>query len=332
MGLRRWLPPIAALLAAIYVGNRFVGIDFTYAFFLAAIIFFGLMVALVAAEQRESSEDFRELAKESFSGVRQTFAVSAFVALRGAKQDRSLKGKLIKAGMVMKPIEWLGLVFGLAFFISIAMFFIFRSPLAFLGFLAVGAGGVAALNFKGSRRVRSFDLALPILLRTIASSMGAGRSFEQSLASAASNSEDEPIRTEIGYAMDLVNSGQDSGIVYRNVAERMESNGFRLLAQAYQVTKSTGGSLRDILNSVAESIEARHQLEALIRALSAEGKLSALILLMLPPGLYVAMRLLNPDYASMLTNNNIGWALLGVALFTILIGMVWIRNLITFKD
>ena len=332
MGLRKWVPPILALLAAIFVGNQIIGISVTYTVFIAAVLFFGLMVALVAAEQRESAEDFRELAKESLGGVRQTFAISAFVFLRGAKQDRSIRAKLIKAGITMRPLEWIGIVAGLAILVTLVMIFVLKSPLAFIGGVVTVVIALAFLNFKGSQRVKSFDLALPILLRTVASSMGSGRSFEQSLGSAAANAEDEPIRTEIGYSMQLINAGADSSVVYKNVADRMESQGFRLLAQAFQVTKSTGGSLREILNSVASSIEARHQLEALIRALSAEGKLSALILLLLPPGLYVAMRLLNPDYAEKLTDNPIGWGMLAVAVTLVLMGMVWIKKLITFVD
>lgn len=333
MTLKRWAPPIVAIILAIIIANRLIELPLVFSFFLAMFLFFFSMLGMVANEKRNSVQDLNELAKESIGTVRQTFAVAAFAFLKGTKKDKSLKLTLVRAGMSIKPIQIILLGFFGSLILSGALFFLLgNNPVGLVGLLIVPAVIYGVINVKARKRVRSFDEALPILLRTISAGMLSGRSFEQSLDSSAKNSDDEPVNTEIGYAMSLISAGQDSSIVYRRLAERMDSAGFELLSQAYQVTKSTGARLEGILNSVANSIEARHQLEALIRALSAEGKLSAAMISAMPFLIYFAMRQLNPEYASLLTADIRGWGMIVGALLSTTIGLFWIKNLITFKD
>jgi tight adherence protein B len=98
---------------------------------------------------------------------------------------------------------------------------------------------------------------------------------------------------------------------------------------AIGIQREVGGNLNELLMTVAETMVQRERLKREVAALTAEGRVSALILSLLPPGLGFVLWVMNPDYVGVLFSRTIGMVLLGLAVVSALIGLLWMKKVIT---
>lgn len=108
----------------------------------------------------------------------------------------------------------------------------------------------------------------------------------------------------------------------------MDSEDFRWVAQAIAIHRRVGGNLADVLGTVSLTIRERNQVRRQARALSAEGRMSAWVLMLLPIGLAIVLSLMNPIYLSTFTSTFYGWLMLGTCTVLMLAGGLWLRVLI----
>jgi tight adherence protein B len=206
-----------------------------------------------------------------------------------------------------------------------------------LGTLLVGpAGGVIfglmtlgvfrlVVNIKTSRRRRAFADQLPDTLGLIAACLRAGASLVQAVDSVAEEAE---MPTSVEFQRVVVENrlGRDLAQALREMGLRMECQDLHWAIGAIEVHREVGGDLADVLDRVVDTIRGRNRVFNQIKVLTAEGKLSAVILGGLPPVMFVVMSVLNPGYVGELTHRSAGWALMGIALTLLTVGALWMKR------
>jgi len=180
---------------------------------------------------------------------------------------------------------------------------------------------------KQSQRLAKFLQQLPDTLQLMSGSLSAGYGVLQAIDLVAEEA-GEPIASEFQRVLVESRLGMPIEESLEGMADRMDSDDFRWVVLAMNIQREVGGNLAELLRTVARTLRDREALRRHIKALAAEGKLSAIILVVLPFFLAGYLILVNPDYVGTLTESFFGWALIGVGVIGITIGMVWIRNLI----
>jgi tight adherence protein B len=115
------------------------------------------------------------------------------------------------------------------------------------------------------------------------------------------------------------------------MAARVGGDDFRWVVMAINIQRQVGGNLATVLETVANTLREREQLRRQVKALSAEGRLSGIILFVLPIGLAAYMALVNPNYIGTLLTSWIGKAMIVTALILMGVGGLWMRKLVRFK-
>jgi tight adherence protein B len=199
-----------------------------------------------------------------------------------------------------------------------------------LGVLFAGAvvtGGWLWLGVLRDRRRTKFGGQLPELLQMLAGSLRIGHGIGQALEMAAVECE-APISEELRRATSEARLGRDLSDALSAVAVRMDNEDFGWVVHAISINREVGGDLAEVLDAVTETIQARASLSRHVKALSAEGRISATVLLALPPGAIGLMSTMNPGYASPLFSTGRGLMLVVLAVVLMAGGSVWLRRLV----
>jgi tight adherence protein B len=183
------------------------------------------------------------------------------------------------------------------------------------------------LTFKASRRQSRFAEQLPDTLQMLAGSMRAGHSLLRAVDGAAEESE-APMGEELRRVVNETRIGRDLIESLLDAAARMKSQDFLWVAQAIETQREVGGNLAELLYNVNETILDRAKLSRQVKALSAEGRMSAAVLVALPIVMLILISWLNPTYGSIFFTTFQGWIMLGVAGVLLAIGSVWLSRLI----
>jgi tight adherence protein B len=125
--------------------------------------------------------------------------------------------------------------------------------------------------------------------------------------------------------------GRDLGGALAETAARMDSEDFAWVSQAIAINREAGGNLAEVLDRVGQTIRERNQIQRQVQSLSAEGRLSAYVLIALPVAVIGFLSVTNPSYLAKFTDSITGYALMLAALLLLVIGAVWMRKVVTFK-
>lgn len=199
--------------------------------------------------------------------------------------------------------------------------------LAVLLCILAAAGLWATLRVLTSLRMSKFDEQVPDTLQLLTGGMRAGHSLLRAIDAAAQES-DGPMAEELSRIVNETRIGRDLGDSMVDVARRTRSEDFEWIAQAIEIHREVGGDLAEVLDHVGETIRDRNQIRRQVKALSAEGKVSALVLLALPIVMFFALMLLNPTYAHTFTSTLPGYLMIGAAVVMLGLGWFWLSRLI----
>ena len=186
------------------------------------------------------------------------------------------------------------------------------------------------LNVLAGRRKSAFADQLDDSLQLIASSLRAGHSLLQALASVAQEAE-EPTREEFARILNETRVGRELGLALDETAARMDSDDFSWVTQAIAINREVGGNLAEVLDGVGHTIRERNQIRGQVKALSAEGKLSAYVLMALPFGIGGFLAFSNPEYMLKFIDSAMGYALIGGSVVLLTVGALWLRKVVSFK-
>jgi tight adherence protein B len=202
------------------------------------------------------------------------------------------------------------------------------SPLMALGVGALCAGGPwFALKFSLKRRAEKLREQLPDVLTIMASSLRAGHSFMQALDTVAKEVA-APANGEFQRVVAEVRLGRPAEDSLGALAERVGSPDFKWAVLAVNIQREVGGNLAEILDTVADTLRERATLRRQISVLTAEGRLSAWVLGLMPFGIMAYMLLGSRAYISVLFTTAIGIGLLIVGGLFLLTGMLWMRKIV----
>jgi len=188
----------------------------------------------------------------------------------------------------------------------------------------------ALVNFLASKRSKKFSAALPDTLNLLSGSLRAGYSLLQGVE-AVSKEVGDPMGQELRRVITEARLGREIEDAMDAVAERMDSADFAWAVMAIRIQREVGGNLSELLLTVADTMVHRERLRRDIAALTAEGKISAIILGLLPVGLGLFMWMSNPTYMAPLGSTTMGHVLLAASLVSLLIGFAWMKKIINIK-
>ncbi|QET00841.1 MULTISPECIES: type II secretion system F family protein [Cupriavidus] len=180
---------------------------------------------------------------------------------------------------------------------------------------------------RRARRLARIEMQLPEAADMISRALRAGHSFSSALDMAGAELSD-PLGAEFRTTFDEINYGASMHDALTNLAERAPLPDLRYLVIAVLIQRESGGNLAEILGNVAYIIRERMKLMGQVRVLSAEGRLSGIILALLPFGLAGAMYLVNPGFLKPLRNDPAGPWIVGYALLLMALGLVWMRRIV----
>jgi tight adherence protein B len=199
----------------------------------------------------------------------------------------------------------------------------------------VGGGLGALIPYKllvrrGQKRLQRFEQQLPDALDLLARGLKAGHAFPSGLQQVAKEMPD-PLGKEFALVYSEFSHGLDMSSALRGLGQRINLRDLDFFTTAVLIQRETGGNLTDILEKISGLIRARFQLRNQIKALTAEGRLSGLILVLLPLALGAVMLFINPKYESVLFEHPKGQVMLGVAAVFQLLGIIAIRKIVNIK-
>ena len=233
-------------------------------------------------------------------------------ALQGSHGfEVKLGAKLEAGGLTLKPAEWLLLHAGIALGVTAVLFLISGGDLlmAVIGLVLGVAAPWIYLGRKQARRLKSFNAQLAGTLQLLAGSLQAGLSVAQGMDTIVREGA-EPVAGEFRRALVETRLGVQIEDALDSVGERMMSEDFKWTVMAIRIQREVGGNLAELLLNVAATLREREYLRRQVKSLSAEGRFSAYILLVLPIAALFFEVTTNRSYVEPLISSPLGWAML----------------------
>jgi len=194
-------------------------------------------------------------------------------------------------------------------------------------------GGLAPifwLRFLAKKRLQAFDEQFPEAVELMARALRAGHAFSSAMSMVASES-DDPVAGEFAKTFEDYTFGKDLDHALADLVRRVGLQDVKFFATAVTLQRETGGNLAEILDNIGGIIRERFRLMRQVRALSAEGRLSGVILSLMAPVLLGVLMIISPGYVALLFDHPLGQTMLMVGGGFQLLGMLVIRQLVKVK-
>jgi len=298
------------------------------------ILLIGLMIAgrpkNVGARLRELTSTEAPSAPLSPSRIAREDAIPLLTRmLTGRRMTERMYVELSAAGLPIRPSEFIGIIAG-----SVVLFQMFAWVAAhtIAGHLVLGIIGVALpmmmlKSLQKKRRV-AFDGQIVDALVTMSASFRSGFSLLRAMQMVAQEMP-APISKEFERVVNEVGVGRPLEEALRASVARVGSYDFDLVVTAIVIHLQVGGNLAEILETIADTIRERAKVMGEMRALTAEGRISGLVLVILPIALAVVLYAKRPEYMGTLINDPIGPSLIGTAAALQVVGVLIMRRMLT---
>ena len=247
--------------------------------------------------------------------------------LRGRGPGLLSREKLDSAGLKKQPGDYLLLAGAAAFVVAVIGFLLGGLMPAFLLLVVTPVGLAVLLNVLVSRRRRKFDEQVPDALQMLAGGLRAGHSLLRAIDAAAEENE-APMKEELSRVVTETRIGRDLGESLLEVARRTANEDFASITRAIEIHREVGGDLAQVLDNVGETIRDRTQLRGQVKALSAEGRMSAIVLMALPIVMFFGLTLFNPLYSKVFLTTFPGFLMIVAAVVLLAVGGFWLSRLI----
>jgi tight adherence protein B len=229
---------------------------------------------------------------------------------------------------------------------TIGVFLLLSVVLALAGFLVIfiitqnflfslPGGGIGfvpyyVLSLMKTRRIKKFEEQLPDALDMIARSLRAGHALGSGIEMVGQEFS-EPLGTEFTKTVTQITFGVGLEDALRNMAKRIDCPDLKFLVVSVIIQKESGGNLSEIMENIGRIIRERFKLRGKIRTLTAEGKLSAIILFVLPILIAIVLSFINPSYLKELVNDPTGRKVIAGMAVMIFFGALVMKRIINIK-
>lgn len=240
--------------------------------------------------------------------------------LAGIKTDRS--GFLVLVVSATSVMTLIGVLLGIANGTWFILAILFGGATPFLAKLV--------LVIRTSQRQAKFGDQVDDTVQMMAGGLRAGHGLNRTIGAVAAEAE-EPTSEELARVVNETRLGRNLAEALTNTARRMKSADFEWVAQAIAINQETGGNLAEVLDQVGRTIRERNQIRRHVKALSAEGRLSAIVLVGLPIGVFLFLLITQPNYLSVFFTSVYGIVALFIAVILLIIGTIWIAFTVRVK-
>lgn len=256
--------------------------------------------------------------------------LSQLLEITDGSWSRRIEHRLIQAGIPLKSSEYLVICLGTTL-LGIVLFMVEG------GLFGMVLGGVLGflmpflfLQIKIKRRAKAFNDQLGDTLILIANALRTGYSFMQAIEM-VSREMLPPISVEFGRMLKEMNLGAPTEEAMSNMARRIDSDDLDLVITAVLIQRQVGGNLAEVLDNIANTIRERIRIKGEIRTLTAQGRMSGVIISLLPLALLIALRIINPDYVNLLFTHPTGQLMLGAAVTGQVLGILAIQKIVNIE-
>lgn len=239
----------------------------------------------------------------------------------GSRESLDQAGLRLRQADFILLVSCIGVTAGLVGFIlngiGIGLLFVVLTPL----------GAAIVLKVLTGRRRAKFADQLGDSLQMLAGGLRAGHSLLRSVEAVAQEAE-SPTSEEFARLVNETRLGRDLKDSMIDASRRLKSEDFDWTAQAIGIHREVGGDLAEVLDHVGATIRERAQVKGQVKALSAEGKMSAYVLIGLPVGMFLFLNATSPAYIGTLYSSVLGWALLGAGVVMLGLGSWWLSRVV----
>jgi len=183
------------------------------------------------------------------------------------------------------------------------------------------------ISHRKKQRVMNFNQQLNEGTMIISNSLKAGYSFLQAIAAVSQETKD-PFSKEFKKLLKEMSLGISEDVALNNMLNRMDSEELRLIVNAILIQKDIGGNLSEILDNITSTIRERQKIQNELKTLTAQGRLSAIIVMLIPFFIGIMIYLTNKEYIMLLFTSPIGLGMVVTAFVSQIIGLLIIRKII----
>ncbi len=251
--------------------------------------------------------------------------------LKAKDKNKSIEIMLQRAGIPLKSEEyvmfqWISVVF------FALLFYLFKPAILLFMFGAIFGFVIpkVIVRSKQKKRLQQFNNYLPEMISTVVNALRAGFSFFQALRNVMEESP-SPVKEELAIVLQEMQYGATVEESLNRMKERMPSNDLDLMIQAILIQRQVGGNLAVVLEKIVHTIRERIKIQGQIKTLTAQGKMSGMVIALLPLGLAGMLFIVNPPYMLVLFTNPIGLMLLAVGAVSMMIGFFFIMKITTIE-
>ena len=270
--------------------------------------------------QKQEEKDLSDSLKEALQkGAR---------LIQKVHRSSSLDLKMLQAGLPILGSEFLiiELVAAIIAFVFAGLLTM-QLPVAILAFLFMPLVGWMLLQMKIRKRRKDFVNQLGDMLSMVASALRAGFSFVQAVE-IVSKEMAAPMSVEISKLIREINVGVPMETALEDINRRVECPEFELITTAVLIQRQVGGNLAQILDNISDTINERIRMKREVLALTAQGRMSAVVLALLPIALAAFLFSVNHDYFDPLLASPMGKIAIGIALLMELLGYLVIKKIV----
>ena len=203
--------------------------------------------------------------------------------------------------------------------------------------LVAGGAGLVCLmlplmkmKMQRTARFKEFERQLPEALDLMARALRAGHAFSVGMKMVGDEFPD-PIGPEFNRTVEEISFGIDTPEAMNNLNNRVVSTDLKFFITALVVQRETGGNLAEIIEAISRLIRQRFELLGRVKALSAEGRLSGIVLFVMPFVMGGVLWWMNEDYMRLLIEDDLGLMMLGAAVLLMLFGAVIMKKMCDIK-
>lgn len=255
-----------------------------------------------------------------------------FSKIMGRKLVEKLKKKLSNAGIALRPEEFMLLLTIITLICFLAASFILKNKyLSLVIGLVTFISPFLLINSLRKKRLLKLEMQLLDALLLLANGLRSGLSLMQAWSVTAKEL-NSPLAEEFHRVLRENSLGISLDTALMNMVERVDSKDVELVISGILIQREVGGNLAEVLDSIADTIDKRVKLRGKIRVLTAQGRLSGLIVSILPFALGAFIFIFHPEFGSILLTDSIGRMMLIGALVLLIIGVILIRKVVTIDD
>lgn len=245
----------------------------------------------------------------------------------GSIYKEKIEIQLIQAHLPLKPEEYIAINIIVFLAAAVVSLVFTENPVISVALAALAACvPLVYVNSREKSIIQKIEQQLPDTLALISNTLKSGYSFLQAIDTAARELP-PPVSVEFQQILREINLGVNTEKALEGLTKRVQSRDLELIIMAVLIQRQIGGNLSEILDNISETIRSRIKIKGEIKILTAQGRISGLIISLLPVALMVILYLINPSYILTLFSHPLGWGMLILAVFMQAIGIYLIRRI-----